>query len=377
MKLIIVVILAICSAKTNGLLDLNDKKFSNTLVYKCPVLPDPMYTNKVDTSIIVFKNKTVANLLKYQSIIFSSRSNIMHEISYSSSINDYTFSYASLASLDYLLGYANVTKIDNQKAIIQNDVQLVNEDSIESDKYNELLALSKDPLLQSIGSKTVEIQNTPTINGQIYKSIGRQLNEQTLMSYLNPGLIKNITSNTVFYTSYLIVNANGLNYDYFNNNDVIFGNQSFGYLETIKNVDEITASFNLRKKLIIETKLAECFTDLSSKINNILNIKKLNTDLSELDCMADFNSSLYVMNLNLSSLNMNSKYELVNKLIPARKSASFGLKILTKARVGSYIVFEGISLNQLDKLRRTKLSLYKSFSYTWSKSVGYDATLGG
>jgi hypothetical protein len=197
------------------------------------------------------------------------------------------------------------------------------------------------------------------------------------MSYLNPGLIKNITSNTVFYTSYLIANANGLDYDYFNNNDVIFGNQSFGYLETIKNVDEITASFNLRKKLIIETKLAECFTDLSAKIKNILNIKKLNTDLSELDCMADFNSSLYVMNLNLSSLNMNSKYELVNKLIPARKSASFGLKILTKAKVGSYIVFEGISLNQLDKLRRTKLSISKSFSYTWSKSVGYDATLGG
>jgi hypothetical protein len=282
-----------------------------------------------------------------------------------------------MASLDYLLSYANVTKIDNEKAIIQNDVQLENEDSIENDKYKELFALSTDPLLQSVGSKTVEIKNTPTINGQIYKSIGRQLNEQTLMSFLYPGLIKNITSNTIFYTSYLIVNANGLDFDYFANGDVIFGNESFGYLETITNVDEITASYNYRKKLIIETKLAECSTNLNTKINNIINLKKLNTDLSELDCMADSSSSLYVMNLNLSSINMNSKSDLVSKLIPARKSSSFGLKILTKTKIGSYVVFEGISLNQLNKLKKTKLSISESYSYTYSKSFGYDATIGG
>lgn len=379
MKLIISLLLAIYFSKSNGLLNLNEKKFSSTLFYKCPVQPDPLYINTtVDPSVIVFKNKTIADMLKYETIIFNSRSNILHEISYTSIISGYSFSYASMASLDYLLSYANITEIDNQTAIIQPDEKLTNEDAIENDKYNELLALSRDPLLRSVGSKTVEIKNTPTINGEIYKAIGRKMSEQTLMSYLNPGLIKNFTSSTVFNTSFLIVNGYGLNYMGFSAGDVIFGKESFGYLETITNVDEISAGANSKKKLVIETKLSECFMNMDAKINNILYLKKLNTSLSELNCMADFNSSLYVMNLDLAGLYMNSKNSLLNKLIPARKSSSFGLKILAKFRIGNYIVFECISLSQLNKLKSTKgFSFAKSFNYIFQESYSYDAIYKG
>jgi hypothetical protein len=378
MKLLIALLLAFCLSKANGLLNLNDKKFSSTLLYKCPVQPDPMYPDKIDPSIIVFKNKTIDDLLKYESIILSTKSNILHEISYSSNINNYTFLYTSMASLDHLLSYANITEIDNETAIIQNDVTLLNEDSIDNDKYSQLVALSKDLSAQA-GSRTIEIKNSAMVGGQIYKSIGRQLSEQALMAYLNPGSTRNITSSTVFNTSYIIVNANGyLNYEYFSPNDVIFGKESFGYLETVINADEITTSYDNKKKLIIETKLAECYTNMGDKINNIFNSRKLNMSLSELECSADFNSTLYLMNLNLSSIYLYSKYELINKLIPARRSSSFGLKLLSKAKFGTFVVFEGISLNQLTKLKGyVRFDYMKNLNLVYEKTLAYDAVYKG
>jgi len=258
---------------------------------------------------------------------------------------------------------------------------LLNEDSIDNDKYNQLVALSKDLFAQP-GSRTIEIKNTAMVGGQIYKSVGRQLSVQALMAYLNPGSTRNITSNTVFNTSYIIVNANGyINYQYFSPNDVIFGKESFGYLETVTNADEIITSYDNKKKLIIETKLAECYTNMGDKINNIFNSRKLNMSLSELECSADFNSTLYVMNLNLSSIYLYSKYELINKLIPARVSSSFGLKLLTKAKFGTFLVFEGISLNQfsvLTKLQsRAKFSFTKNIDFVYERSVAYDAVFNG
>jgi hypothetical protein len=97
--------LFVSSLPIDALLNLNDQKFSKALIFKCPLKSDPLHPDHIDPSIIIFKNKTISNLVQSHSVIISSDSNIMHKISYSISINDYTFSYATMAPIDYLLEY--------------------------------------------------------------------------------------------------------------------------------------------------------------------------------------------------------------------------------------------------------------------------------
>ena len=58
-KLLLVFILALGFKSTDGFINLNDKSYSDKLIYKCPVLPDPMRPEQADTSILISKDKTI------------------------------------------------------------------------------------------------------------------------------------------------------------------------------------------------------------------------------------------------------------------------------------------------------------------------------
>ena len=374
-KLLLVFILALGFKSTDGFINLNDKSYSDKLIYKCPVLPDPMRPEQADTSILISKDKTIQKFIRYSEILLSSKLNIFHQISYYMDIGDYIFSFASIAPLESVLEYANVTEMKNRTAETLNSAHPLDLDKIGSEDYKQLKNVSSNQ-----GTNFYEIKNDEFLNKQVYKCLGRTLGFSEFVSYFTNEPFNssafNETSSVTFSTSYIILKSTDQT-NKFVVGDTIFSEESYGYLETIKSIDEIITDDD--EKLMIETELTQCGSDISSLVDIIVN-DKLDPEKSELDCSAGDRKKMYVMDLSYESLKLKSKYDLIGKIIPGRNSSSFGLKILKINKIGDYIVIEGLSLSELKKFNKLKdfsFSITKEYSYKFEQSLGFETDFNG
>lgn len=373
--LLLSLILLLSNKSTDGFINLNEKTFSDMLIYKCPVKPDVMRPEQTDTSILISKEKTIQKFMMQNEILWSNELKIFHQISYYMNIGEYIFSFASMAPIEKLFEYSNKTEVNNRTAIMSSKTDPIDLDKIESEEFKQLRNVSSNQK-----SRVLEVKNDAFLNNQIYKCLGRKIGLPELFSYFSDVPFNSSTVNETnpqyFHTSYIILKATDQTNKYAAG-DTIFSNESYGYLETINHIDEILTSDE--KKLMIETELLQCGSDISSLVN-IIKTDKLDPVRSELDCSAGENLNMYVMDLSYESLNLKSKNELINKIMPGRKSSSFGLKILRINKIGGYIAIEGLPLNELEKFNKLKdynVNIDKHYSYTFSKTYGYDAAYNG
>jgi hypothetical protein len=300
-KLLLSLILVFTNKSTDGFINLNDNSYSDILIYKCPVLPDVMRPEQSDTSILISKQKTIQKFIRQNEILLSNKLNLFHQISYYMNIGEYIFSFASIAPLEKMFEYSNITEINNRTAIISNKVDPIDLDKLKSEEYIQLRNVSSNQ-----GANVYEVRNDAFINKQIYKCLGRTIGFSELISYFTDvpfhSSTVNETSTHTFHTSYIILKSTYETNKY-GVGDTIFSNESYGYLETINQIDEILTSD--QEKLMIETELTQCDSDISSLVN-IIKMDKLDPVRSELECSAGDSLKMYVMDLSYESLNLKS-----------------------------------------------------------------------
>jgi hypothetical protein len=325
------------------LINLNDPIFQDTIVYKCPIVPNSMYPDRLDQSIIVLNNETIQNLIQSAAIVLRTASMIMHELIFYENIDGYSFYHASLADLNDVIEHTKITGRINAPGKVNDDINLYTEDVLTDFEYNQLKNIS------SFDNGIHEIIDDDSINHEIYKCIGNPID-------------------TTKYFSVFIVLKKNFKTSQFKVGDIIFGLSSYGYLENITNIDTIETLYG--DKMILETKLTQCGNYPNSIFNNIIRKQELNTSLSDLDCSGDSISKLYVVDSYSSSVS-------VGNLIPGRESSSFGIQVLAKYIIGEYVVFEGISVQHLTKKLVTKFYLHKKYSYPFSKTYKYAVSVPG
>ena len=343
-----IVVIILINERIDALLNLNGPDYLSSIIYKCPLKPDPMHPDRLDQSIIVVNNNTLEDLMKSTTIIVRTDAKIMHQISFLADFDDYAFYHASMADIEDIFEHTNTSSIQNQHGRIVNQTNLYNEEILNEYEYNQLKNFS------SFNNRVYEIQDNDMINKEIYKCIGNSI---PYSQYFSVFIVLKRTPLTSMYRV----------------GDIIFSSKSFGYLENITAIDTIETSHG--NKIIIKTNLTQCGNYLNSIFGNIIRRDEADTNSSELDCSGDSISKLYVMNKQSLNINLNSTS--IGKLIPGRQSSSFGIHILAKQVIGEYIVYEGISIQNMDNSLSPKLSIHKEYSYRFSKTFGYDAVSGG
>ena len=331
-------------------LNLNSHEYLSTRIYKCPLIPDSMYPDKLDQSIIVFNDKKIENLIRSAPIIVRSEANIMHQVSFFLNIDNYSFYHASAADIEDIFQATNTSTITNKDAKILNEITLHNEDVISEFEYNKLKSLS----LTENG--IYEIKDNDLINHEMYKCIG------------------NYIPNAKYFSVFIVLKLTPKSAKY-NIGDTIFSLNSFGYLESIDKISKIATSDG--DKIILETNLKQCGNYRKSIYNNIITRHELDTNSSELDCSGGSSSKFYL--IDYESLNYNLNSDSIGKLIPGRESSSFGIQVISKQVIDEYIVYEGISVTHLfsNNTLAAKLSINKDFSHKFSKTYAYKAEAGG
>ena len=91
------------------LLNLDSAQFSNIPLFKCPVESQYFETNtEEDASFLVFKSDEISSRIRPKTVLYSSQAGtIIHKVNYTLKFDEFTFSYASLASLTDLIKYAD------------------------------------------------------------------------------------------------------------------------------------------------------------------------------------------------------------------------------------------------------------------------------
>ena len=169
----------------SNLINLNDaKSFApTTRIFKCPVAPDPLISglssNQLDTSILVFKDNSLADLLNTGSLVVSNQAQIVHKVAYHHRVDDYTFAYANAASLEYIFEQTGTTKMNNRSANFFDSKQ----SSIEEHTFKEELSESStlDELKKLTGAdEAASGQRVFYVNHQeVYKCVGRPVYVQS------------------------------------------------------------------------------------------------------------------------------------------------------------------------------------------------------
>jgi hypothetical protein len=275
--------------QVNCFLNLNLYEYLNTTIYKCPLIPDPIYPDQHDQSIIVFNDNKIENLIKNAPIILRTEANIMHRVSFLHNIDDYSFYHASAANIEDILHETNTSTVLNKTAKILNKISLQNEDVINDFEYNKLKSLSRTE------NGVYEIQDDDFINHEIYKCIGSYIPYLNIFSVLIVLKLTPITSK-------------------YNIGDTIFSLNSFGYLESVNKISEIETTDG--DKIILETNLIHC-GNRNSIYNNIITRHELDTNSSELDCTGGSSSKLYLIDYESIHYKLNS--ESIGKLVPGLK----------------------------------------------------------
>jgi hypothetical protein len=393
MKTFIIVstIIFVFFSETNAVVNLNLDNYANTDIYKCQVKADPLYASilneNVDTIVIVFKNLSLESMLDRNSILIDNKREIMHQFNYHVTLNDYTFAYGSMAPLKNIFNYANISRVYNKTGEFQSLFDQLKEDlappeliDILRKKMNNKKIPYHIPLNNSTldnntsdnstmteakrESKIFEVKNDDVLNEQIYKCVGKPFNADIFEE------ARNITFDLSDHsTSFLILKSTNET-ELYEIGDIIFGDESFGFLETIIDVEEIQ---NLKgeKKSIIKSDLTKCSDD-EYILENLLKLKKLDLKKHDLNCFGGPSgaSGLYVLN---SSIAVNYKKEdLIGNLIVARETSQFAMKIIAKKKIDNFLVFEAFSITQLKHiLEKTNINL----NWQWGINLAIDTDL--
>ncbi len=285
-------------------------------VFKCPIASLPTTQSEIDPSILIYRNHYVKNLSNKENPIFLSNknANLMHRVKATRKINNFTFAYASMASLNELF---DELKLPKQRASF-----------IKETLFDE--KIPSDLLIQDLNNnRAFKVNN-------IYKCSGKN--------------------------DFFLVKASKET-ESLRINDKIYNDKSNGYLETITSIDRLDIE-NDQKRILIETELTDCsrlVDSFESRINNLDLINMKNIDLS---CKNSFNSkkSIYVL-----EENQYDYIDFIGKIIAGRKSTKFASQIVSIKTAGKYLLLECISLMQNDP---TDNSLLKdSYTFPFHKSI--------
>lgn len=148
------------------------------------------------------------------------------------------------------------------------------------------------------------------------------------------------------------------------------------------------------RKFLLQTKLVH-----HSDEDTIIDMAELNLadeeerliKTSELNCLADKDSSLYV--IDESRWSLSSLRSMIGKLVVGRPSTSFDMVIQSMHRKGDLMVFEGVPYDQFIKSRSAHhirgtcfgwrawicgdLDINMHYSYLYSKGFVYNAVVQG
>lgn len=317
-------------------------------IYKCPIYATQQIENDIDPSILVFKSKHATQSLEKTPIILADQTNhIIHHVKKFATFNQFTFAYASMASLHNLF----------------DKVHIINEPGQFDEKTNSknLEHIPDERVIIKLKTKTAKDNVFELKNVPVYKCLGKNNSNYLFVKY------SSVTAN-------LIVN------------DVIYSEKSDGFLETIRSIDQIDVA-NDEQRLIIETTLTDCSANQDSLENRIANLRLISIEKNDLNCLGGFksNSSLYLTKSNKYISKLITENNLTKSVIIGRKSSRFAYRILSIKKIGKYLLLESSESLFPTKLKRFKrdcgwkfwecvVSVVKAVLYTpydWNSDFGY------
>ncbi len=280
-------------------------------IFKCPIHAIEQYKEHIDPSILIFKNQQATQSLKTTHVIVANQTDYLtHNVKAFTTFNDFTFAYAIMATLEDLFDHI---EIHNQAGYF------------EQKKYSNLEYIPDDEIINDLRNKS-ENNNKQIIelkNKHIYKCMGSSGSDKDNSIYL---LLKssNITANLKV-------------------NDIVFSDKSDGFLETIKQIDQIDVASN-EHRLLIETELTDCSKSVNQDLieKKIENLHLFKLENNELNCKGGFssNSSLYVIKPSSYISRLNRQNSLLNSIIIGRNSHKFAYRIISIKKIGQYYLFE-------------------------------------
>jgi len=280
-------------------------------IFKCPIHAIEQYKEHIDPSILIFKNQQATQSLKTTHVIVANQTDYLtHNVKAFTIFNDFTFAYAIMATLEDLFDHI---EIHNQAGYF------------EQKKYSNLEYIPDDEIINDLRNKS-ENNNKQIIelkNKHIYKCMGSSGSDKDNSIYL---LLKssNITANLKV-------------------NDIVFSDKSDGFLETIKQIDQIDVASN-EHRLLIETELTDCSKSVNQDLieKKIENLHLFKLENNELNCKGGFssNSSLYVIKPSSYISRLNRQNSLLNSIIIGRNSHKFAYRIISIKKIGKYYLFE-------------------------------------
>lgn len=295
-------------------------------IYKCPIhASEEEIKNDFDPSILIFKKSHfIHETLKQTPVIISNQTDYLaHQVKGLATFNEFSFAYASLASLHDLFDRVHII---NQPGYFQlknsnPNIEYVPEDELMS-KLN-IKTNSKD-------NNVFQLTDLP-----VYKCKGKN------------GSIYLLTKSTSNITINLKVN------------DVIYSEKSNGFLETIRNIDKIDISSD-EHRLIIETKLTDCSINQDKLESKLKNFRLINLEKNDLNCQGGYNSnlSLYLTKNTTYISKLIRKNSLINSVIVGRKSNKFAYRIVSIKAIGNqFLLFETSELLfPMNKIRSKRWS---------------------
>ena len=277
-------------------------------IFKCPIHTIEEFKDHIDPSILIFKSKQATELLEttHDVIVANQTDYLTHNVKAFATFNEFTFAYASMAQLEDLFDHV---EIHNQPGYFEqknySNFEYIPEDEIIAKLRNQS-SLNKNGIIE-LGHQ------------RIYKCMGAGGRNDPLYLLLESS---NITANLKV-------------------GDIVFGDRSDGFLETISQIDEIDVSMD-EKRWLVETGLADCSIKenqdlIETKLKNLINLEN-----SELNCKGGFssNSSLYVIKPNSYMERLHRQNSLINSLIIGRYSHRFAYRIISVKKIGKYYLFE-------------------------------------
>jgi len=290
-------------------------------IFKCPILAIEEIKDDIDPSILIFKSKNATKSFEKTPVIVANQTDYLaHHVKAFTVFNQFTFAYASMASLHVLF----------------DRVHIVNQPGYFEPKNSpEKEYLPEDELMDSLNrTKTVHDNVFNLKNIPVYKCTGQN------------GSIYLLVKSTNITTQLKV-------------NDVVYSEKSDGFLETIQNVDQIEVENN-EHRLMIETKLTDCSLGQETLESRIKNLHLINLERNDLNCKGGFNAnlSLYVTKNHTYITKLFRENSLVDSVIIGRKSNTFAYRIISIKKIGKHILFE-TSKTLFPQVKRFKRGFFR------------------
>jgi hypothetical protein len=298
-------------------------------IYKCPIDGSEIneIKNDIDPSILIFKSRHFTNeTLEKTPVIVANQTNYLaHHVKGLISFNEFSFAYASMASLHHLFDVVHIVK---QPGYFQNK----NNPNREYVPDDEIMVKLNAKFTSRIQTNVFQIDNkTP-----VYKCKG-----------INGSM-------------YLLVKSSNITMN-LKVNDVIFSEKSDGFLETIRAINRVDVTSN-DHRLIIETKLTDCTFEQNMLESSLKYLRLISLERNDLNCQGGYNSnlSLYLTKNTTYISRLIEQNLLLKSVIVGRKSNKFAYRIVSIKKMGStHFLFEtSKSLFPMNKIRNKRCAWY-------------------